>query len=103
MYFIELRSCVLLVEVLASDEIRGKPLAIVLTGSDLVVDGEAGITAFEEAIRLDELLEERNLLEMRRQGFVQRAHHTFKIVGSSVGCELALLLRNWLTSCYSSS
>ena len=92
----------LLAEVLSSDEIRGKPLAVVLTGSDLVVDGMVGITEFEEAIRLDELLEERNMLEMRRQGYAQRAHHTLKMVGSSLGYELAFLLRNWFASCYSS-
>jgi hypothetical protein len=92
------RSTVLLLEVLASEDVRGKPLAVVLNKSDLVIDGKDGISSFEDAMRLDDLLEERNMQELRRHGSVMKDFHTVKLVGSSLGCELARFLRDWISA-----
>ena len=93
-------------EVISSEEVRGKPVMIVLNKTDLISDRREGLESFASAVCLNQIIEERAIDEIRQIGSISQStsndqkrrsySHTAKIEGSALDVGLAHEIKKWL-------
>ena len=94
------RSTVLLLEVLASQDLVGKPFALILNKADLFSDGLEGLSVYESRVHTIDILREREELELREDAgnCCKSDLRTVRIVGSSLDMSIANELSYWVTA-----
>ena len=90
------RSMMLLLEIIGSNDTQGKPLAVALNKTDLVADGMFGILQYEESIKLNIILKEREDKNLDDKYSNLADCRTVKLYGSSLDLSLAIKLNDWI-------
>ena len=84
---------------LSSQDLVGKPFALILNKTDLLSGGWEGVKAYESRVHIQKILRERGELEEMeeggRVGFSSDVR-TVRIVGSSLDMSIASELGHWI-------